>query len=106
MESAEQVGQRIATVSQEFNGWLQLGHPQKCRLVQYLGPEHHAMDVPLSEALSQVEGLLGEGLFVAWAIQDGMAFIKVWEYGFDEPSWDYVFREADLPNPDQERGSR
>lgn len=62
-ESADQVREAIQAGMREFRAFLDGARPQSCRLVQYIGPEHQAVDVPLSGAAAEVEGLLGEGFF-------------------------------------------
>ena len=51
-----------------FRRWAQGRDVSVCRLVQYVGVDLlGAIDVPLGEVESQIEGLVCEGFLVAWA---------------------------------------
>ena len=55
-----------------------------------------ALDVPLGEMESQIQGLLGEGFHVAWADHHDLVYLRVWEYPGPEPAWLNVFSEKSL----------
>ena len=72
---------------------------QSCRLVQYCGPDVGAIDVPRSEIEAQIEGSVTEGYYVDWSCQNARLYLRVWEFGGDEPAWEYVYAESNLPWP-------
>jgi hypothetical protein len=92
------IRQRLAT----FASWLGDQSVTFCRLVQYVGPDCFAIDVPLTQAPSQIEGLLAEGFSVDWATQGSRLYLRVWEGDSDGPPWPAVFLEAHLDNETEE----
>jgi hypothetical protein len=81
----------------DFRGWSQGRRLLNCRLVQYCGIEKiGAIDVPTEEIESQIEGLINEGMRVAWAEHNQRLFLRVWEHDGPEPPWTKVFAEEHL----------
>lgn len=68
-----------------------------CRLIQYCGVEMvGAVDVPLAEVKSQIEGLVCEGFRVDWAEHKDKLYLRVWESDGPEPDWSKVVAEQPL----------
>jgi hypothetical protein len=80
-----------------FRRWAQGRDVSGCRLVQYVGVDLlGAIDVPLGEVESQIEGLVCEGFLVAWAQLGRVMYLRVWEADGPEPPWSKVFAEEPL----------
>lgn len=56
-EVIKNIADRLAA----YRSWSSDKEIEKCRLVQYCGPDVAAMDIPLGEIEEGIEGLLGEG---------------------------------------------
>ena len=90
--SASATEQRTAT----FRAWLAAQSAKRCRLIQFVGPNHVAKDVPLAESPSEVRHLLQEAFFVDWNVHEDTVYLRVWEFGYDAPPWANVFSETDV----------
>jgi hypothetical protein len=92
------VTKEIAKRLAEYRAWSSHQQFQSCRLVQYYGLDVGAIDVPRSEIEAQTEGLLAEGFYADWSCHDTRLYLRVWEFGGDEPPWEYVYAERNLPD--------
>jgi hypothetical protein len=96
----QEVAQRIRETLEAFHVWKEGQRFSDCRLVQYCGPERiGAIDVEVGETEPEIEGLVAEGFSVTWAVHRDRLYLKVWEYGYDEPGWEEVYAERDMPKP-------
>ncbi len=46
--------------------------------------------VPLAQVYDWVQAHVYEGFYVSFLVEDKVVWLKEWEYGFDEPSWDSI----------------
>jgi hypothetical protein len=80
-----------------FRHWAQGREVSGCRLVQYVGVDLlGAIDIPLGKVESQIEGLVCEGIRVAWAQQGRLMYLRAWDGDGPEPAWSKVFAEEPL----------
>ncbi|WP_113962251.1 hypothetical protein [Roseimicrobium gellanilyticum] len=83
-----------------FRQWLEGRRLSGCRLVQYCGPElTGAIDVEADAVEAGIEGVVAEGFYVNWAAHHDRLYLKIWEYGYHEPSWEDVYAERNMPKP-------
>jgi hypothetical protein len=92
---------KIESKLDSFHQWVHGRELRSCRLVQYVGVEMlGAIDVPLGEVESQIEGLVCEGFYVDWAQDGSRLYLRVWEFGGPEPPWSKVVAEEHLADID------
>lgn len=81
----------------EYRDWIREKNFSRCRLVQYCGVDLvGALDVPFNEVESQITGLLCEGYYVDWQVNNDCCYLRVWEFDGPEPEWTKVFAEVPL----------
>jgi hypothetical protein len=82
---------------EKFKQWYKNKLLPKGRLIQYCGRERAgAFDFPVEEAEREIEGLLAEAFYVDWSERQNQLYLKVWEFGGPEPSWENVYAEVKL----------
>lgn len=75
--------------------------PERCRLVQYVGPDKpYGLDISLEKIEYEISFNLAEGLIVDWLFENAVLYICTQEPGFTMPSWDKVKAEEPLMGVD------
>ena len=83
-----------------YREWRAGRDVQAARLVQYCGVELvGALDIPVGDVESRIEGLVCEGFYVDWAEHERRLIVRVWEFDGPEPDWPSVWAERALQNP-------
>jgi hypothetical protein len=93
------VARKIADKVRDYQAWSTGQQFERCRSVHYCGPDMvGAVDIPTSEIETRIDSLLAEGFYVDWHCQASTLYLRVWEFGGDEPSWECVYAESNLPS--------
>ena len=88
---------KIETTLADFRAWSESNKYMGCRLVQYSGVDFvGAIDVDLDQIENQIKGLLCEGFYVDWNVFNNLVYLRVYEYGGPEPTWDQTIKEEPL----------
>lgn len=92
-EFEKKLNQKLA----KYDKWASKNSFSQCRLVQFCGVEFvGAIDVELDQIVNQITGLLCEGFYVDWGIHNNSMYLRVYESGGPEPTWDQTIKEEPL----------
>ena len=89
----EKLVQKLAA----YRDWIAGRELKSGECVQYCGVECMSIiEVPLKEVEQQITVLMEDALYVDWAEQNSVLYLRVWEHGGPEPEWSKVFAHENL----------
>jgi|UniRef100_E6XJ27 hypothetical protein len=84
-----------------FDAWANESTFRECKLVQYCGVDLvGVIDVETDQIVDQITGLLCEGFYVDWKQNGSILYLRVYEFGGPEPTWEQVVNEEPLADID------